>query len=739
MRSIKSDIIIRGNRAIHGGRMIALFCALAALASCEYLARPSQRDDLLETRLPPPRVGEIETPVYETEGQPELTASANSLGEAQLFTGTGKFLSKPSGAKRTAEVGEGAIVLNFENVPLRDVVSDILGRVLGVNYIFDPRVEGTVSLRTTNPLPREAVMPTLEMILRQNRAALVVQDGVHRVVPVDEAVRSQVRPVLGNGVDPIRPGYGVLVVPLRYISAVQMGKILEPLLPPEGILRVDVDRNVIILAGTSTELRSLRDAVDIFDVDWLQGMSAGLFPLSFVSAETVAEELGVIFGDPTEGPLAGLVQFVPLERLNALLVVTQRVELLEKAEEWIERLDKGVETGSGLFVYYVQNGRAADLAQILNQLFEDQYRSRGEAAAAVAPGQQPVTIRSQRAGIGGVASMTSPAPPANAATASGGVREPPGLASEGLTFADGANIRIIADEINNALLILASSRDYKMILAALRKLDIVPLQVLIDAVIADVTLTDDLRYGVQYFLSRGNNQFTLSRGTTGQIGSQFPGFSYSFLTQNSGVVLDALEGVTNVRVLSSPQLMVLDNQVARLQIGDEVPVITQQQQSTVGSTGQDSSPNIINSIQYLETGVILEVTPRVNAGGLVTLDINTEVSNVVSTTTSTIDSPTIQQRKISSSIAVQDGETIILGGLIQENVTESTSGLPFLSRIPLIGGLFGQVDNKVRSTELIVLLTPHVVRNPSEARAITQEIRMRMRNFAPSGGDDGQE
>lgn len=727
-------MIIRGKRPIHGCRMIALFCALAALASCEYLAKPSERDDLFETRLPPPRVGEIEAPANQTEGEPELTASANGLGETQLFTGTGKFLNQPSGAKRTVEVGEGAIVLNFENVPLRDVVSDILGRVLGVNYIFDPRVEGTVSLRTTTPLAREAVMPTLEMILRQNGAALVVQDGVHRVVPVDEAVRSQVRPVLGNGVDPIRPGYGVLVVPLRYISAVQMGKILEPLLPPEGILRVDVDRNVIILAGTSTELRSLRDAVDIFDVDWLEGMSAGLFPLSFVSAETVAEELGVIFGDPTQGPLAGLVQFVPLARLNALLVVTQRADILEKAEKWIERLDKGVETGAGLFVYYVQNGRAADLARILNQLFEGHDRSRERATAAVAPGRQPVTIRSRRTEIGGVATMTSPTVPATAAQSSGGVQEPPGLAGTGLTFADGANIRIIADEINNALLILASSRDYKMILAALRKLDIVPLQVLIDTVIADVTLTDDLRYGVQYFLSRGNNQFTLSRGTTGQIGSQFPGFSYSFLTENSGVVLDALEGVTNVRVLSSPQIMVLDNQVARLQIGDEVPVITQQQQSTQGS-----SPNIINSIQLRQTGVILEVTPRVNAGGLVTLDINTEVSNVVATTTSTIDSPTIQQRKISSSIAVQDGETIILGGLIQENVTESTSGLPFLSRIPLIGGLFGQVNNKVRSTELIVLLTPHVVRNPSEARAITQEIRMRMRSFAPPGGNEGRE
>ncbi|MFQ5534648.1 MAG: type II secretion system secretin GspD [Sphingomonadales bacterium] len=710
-------------------RLLIMACVGLALASCDLLNRPGSKETLFE----PIPVSVTDADNFRANGgidsEGENADQTDALTEPRLFPGTNQYVKPPSDTRRAAEVGEkGEIVLNFENVPLRDVVRDILGRILDLNYLFDARVEGTVSLRTTKPISRDAVMPTLEMILRQNGAALVEQEGLYRIVPADEAVRSQVRPMLGNAVDPIRPGYGVLIVPLQYISAVQMSNILEPLVPPEGVLRVDIDRNVIILAGTSGELQSLRDTVEIFDVDWLKGMSAGLFPLVNVSAQTVAQELDVIFGDPAQGPLAGLMQLVPIERLNALLVVTQRSEYLEQAQTWIERLDQGAESGLSLFVYYVQNGKASELATILNQIFSGQEQPRAESRSIVAPGLEPTTIQTTRAGGGGppakavpqirtgatVPSMAGTSKPSSGADANGG-----------LAFAEGADIRIIADEVNNALLILATPGNNRMVQAALRKLDIVPLQVLVDATIADVTLTDQLRYGVQHFLNSGNSQATLTTGPTQDISSTFPGFSYSFLKVKGGAILDALQGVTRVNIKSSPRLMVLDNQTARLQVGDEVPVITQQQQSTLDTA------NIINSIQFRQTGVILEVTPRVNAGGMVTLDIETEVSNVSQTLTTGLLTPTISQRKIKSSIAIQSGETVLLGGLIQENTTETSNGLPVLSRLPLLGGLFGQIDNQTRGTELIVLLTPHVVRNPAEARAITEEIRSRMRNFAP--------
>ncbi len=701
---------------------------LVTLASCESMRTPEREFGALTNPSRADQNIKIEGGELLPKDQPLPGETGQDLNEPLLFKGSDQFVKPPAGGAH--EVGtQGDIVLNFENVGLRDVVREILGNILKVNYLYDPRVDGTVSLQTARPLPRDAVMPTLEMILRQNGAALVKYDGVYRVIPAEEAVRSQVSPMLGSGGAPIRAGYGVIIVPLRYISAVQMSRILDPLLPAEGVLRVDIDRNLLILAGTSPELRSLKEVIDIFDVDWLSGMSTGLFPLMNVSAETVAEELEKVFGDQAEGPLAGLVRFVPIQRLNALLVITQRSEYLDRAQTWIERLDQGAEAGIGLYVYYVQNGRAADLASTLNQIFGNPEETSAAPRARVAPGQQPVTLRSTPTPPVGAAAPATPrpAPPAQRPNAPASA----GRASEGLAFSAGVNIRIIADEINNALLILAAPRDYRMVQAALRKLDIVPLQVLIDATVADVTLNNDLRYGVQHFLSRGNNTITLSTASSGTVSSTFPGFSYSFVNGDSAVVLDALEGVTKVQIKSSPRLMVLDNQTARLQVGDEVPVITQQQQST-----RDTA-NIINSIQFRETGVILEVTPRVNSGGLVTLDIQTEVSNVSESVKTGVLTPTISQRKIKSSIAVQNGQTVILGGLVQENATESRSGLPVLSRIPVLGALFGNVQKSLRGTELIILLTPRVVRNPADAQAITNEIRRQMRSFAPVDDSDG--
>lgn len=710
-------------RAARAGRILAGILMLSTITSCESMRTQHREFGALTNPLETGEQVKVEGGKLLPENQPLPNQGGQGLQKPLLFKGTDRYVKPP--AKGAREVGaKGDIVLNFENVSLRDVVREILGNILKVNYVYDPRVEGTVSLQTVRPLSRAAIMPTLEMILRQNGAALVKYDGVYRVIPAEEAVRSQVSPTLGDSGAAIRPGYGVMIVPLRYISAVQMSRILDPLLPSEGILRVDVDRNLLILAGASPELASLKDVIDIFDVDWLSGMSTGLFPLTNVSAQTVAEELEKVFGDQAEGPLAGLVQFVPIERLNALLVITQHSEYLERAQTWIERLDQGAEAGVGLYVYYVQNGRATDLAGTLNQIFGTQEKTPAAPGARVAPGQQPVTLRSRRTEPAGAAALTAPPPP----TAQAQRPNRPATRARGnqaMAFAAGTNIRIIADEINNALLILASPRDYRMVQAALRKLDIVPLQVLIDATVADVTLNNDLRYGVQHFLSRGNNKITLSTAADGTVSSTFPGFSYSFVNGDSAVVLDALEGVTKVRIKSSPRLMVLDNQTARLQVGDEVPVITQQQQSTVDTA------NIVNSIQFRETGVILEVTPRVNSGGLVTLDIQTEVSNVSESVKTGVLTPTISQRKIKTSIAVQNGQTIILGGLVQENATESRSGLPFLSRIPVFGALFGNVQKSLRGTELIILLTPRVARNPAEAQAITDEIRRHMRAFAP--------
>ncbi len=282
-------------------------------------------------------------------------------------------------------------------------------------------------------------------------------------------------------------------------------------------------------------------------------------------------------------------------------------------------------------------------------------------------------------------------------------------------------IHITADEVNNALVILAAPREYAVIEAALRQLDTVPLQVLLEAAVAEVTLTNQLSYGVQYFLQKGRNQAFLTESTSSAIAADLPGFAYVFSGNAIRTILSALEQVTTVNVVSAPQLLVLNNQTATLQVGDQVPIATQ----SAVSVAVPGAP-VVNSIEFRDTGVILKVTPRVNEGGLVLMDISQEVSDVSQTTTSTLNSPTIQQRKIKSTVAVQDGETIALGGLIKDSRTHSRNGIPLLQDIPIVGGLFGVTSDEVMRTELLVLITPRVVESLQKARAVTEELRSKL-------------
>lgn len=285
-------------------------------------------------------------------------------------------------------------------------------------------------------------------------------------------------------------------------------------------------------------------------------------------------------------------------------------------------------------------------------------------------------------------------------------------------------VRITADEANNALVILANAQDYAVIEAALRKLDIKPLQVMIEATVAEVTLTDKLNLGLQYYLKTGNFQAVLSEGAKNNINVPFPGFNFipgfdfAFSTvAGSQVLLDALKSLTEVKVLSSPTLMVLNNQTGRLQVGDQVPIAVQ---SAVGVLAPGSP--VVNSIEYRDTGVILRVTPRVNASGSVLLDISEEVSEVSATTSSTLNSPTISQRRLLSSVLTSDGETIALGGLIRDSQTRGRSGIPGLVDIPVLGNLFGTRGTSTTRTELIVLITPKVIRSREDGSAVTREL-----------------
>lgn len=671
-----------------------------------------------------------------TQLQPEglsVTANRGELAQTQplsapgIYPGTGVFIKPPPPPAPPVEVTPvGDVTLNFADADIREVARSILGDILKVNYLIDPAVQGTITVQTSRPLPRSALLATLEKILRLAGAALIGSDHVYEIVPLEKAPRETARLEVGTERARREPGFSIRVVPLEFASAAEMQKILEPLLPAGGILRVDEARNLLILGGTRRELDAWLETVEVFDVDWLKGMSFGVFPLQFTDPKTLAEELKTILTQDPSSPLAGVLRFVPIERLNALLVISPRPAYVEQAQSWVERLDRGGDgTERRLYVYYVQNGRAANLAAVLSEIFIPEAAPGRPPEARLAPGLQPVEIRPV------TGTETAQGPEAGAAAQPEGALTRAPVAPEAgevFTLRGEGQIRIIPDEATNALVILARPADYRMIKAALEKLDIVPLQVLIEATIAEVTLTDELKYGLQWFFRAGESEFTLSEVATGAVAQIFPGFSYLLGGTDVRTALNALASVTDVKVISSPQVMVLDNQTSTLQVGDTVPVATQSAVSVI-----DPEAPIVNTIEFRDTGVILTVTPRVNAGGLVIMEIDQEVSDVVATTTSGIDSPTFQRRSITSTVAIQSGESVALGGLIRDSQSSTESGVPILSDIPILGALFRSTDAETKRTELLVLITPRVVGSLEEARAVTEELRGRLKTVVPLG------
>jgi general secretion pathway protein D len=637
---------------------------------------------------------------------PTDSAQVPSKRSPILISGTGTVIGSPPAApaRNQTPAADDGFQLNFIDMDISTIVASVIGEGFGLPYLVDPQVKGTLSLQSSRALSRAEVLCALEAALRLQGAALVAANGGYNVVPLKDAARQVMglRTASGN-----RPGFGIQVVPLKYVSVADMEKVLRPLAPEGSILRVDESRNLLLLAGTSQELATLLDAVQTFDVDWLAGMSFALYPLEYADAATIATDLAQIFADP-KSPIANLVKLVPLARLNALLVVTQQAEYLKKVEVLIKQLDIGLSSRDRrVYVYDVQNGKASDLADSLSRIFSLASASSEKA------GQSKGGERS-RSAYGAGESLQS------------GARD--GFGAGGSPNGHSAlntGLNIVPNEESNSLLILALPEEFAAIEAALKRLDVEPIQVLIEASLAEVTLTDELRFGLQWAYQTNQGPVVLSEAGNGGIQQQFPGLSFLFTgRQDIQAVLNTLESLTNVNVISSPKLLVLNNHEAQLQVGDQVPIATQTAVSTIG----DNSP-IVNTVELRDTGVILHITPRVNKNGLLLLDISQEISDVVPTTTSSINSPTIQQRKVSSSVAVHDNETIALGGLIRDSRSKSRAGLPFLRRIPVIGTLFGSVDNHRSRTELIVLLTPHVIRSKEEAAQMMDELRDKFRSL----------
>lgn len=697
---------------------------------------------------------------------PVSLTDQNETERSRVYKGSGILLrgqqaggELPPGPPPPASRG-GPVVLNFEGADLREVVRNILGDILNESYTIDPNVGGQVTIRTTAGIPRDALHATLETILRMNGATMVREGTLWKIVPQTAAERGNVTPQLGNSTRALPAGYSVQIVPLRYIGAAEMLKILEPFAKDAQALRADVTRNLLILSGTETELRHLRETIDTFDIDWMAGMSAGVFTLQNADVKSVTQELDKIIGDKNTSPLTGILRIIPIERMNALLVISPNPEYIDQAKKWIERLDSGSGEGVRFYVYNLRNQRAEHIGPLLQQAFTGQVtQTFPQAAPTLAPGTPAGSIIS--APSYQAQSLVQPNTPAAAAArnptvtgaAAGGAAGAVvgSLAARGRTGVGGAagaegagvvrNIQVVADKDQNTILIVATPSEYSIIEQALRKLDVPSRQVVIEVTIAEVKLNDTTNFGIDWAFKGGA---PAGRGSGGLFISNKPfnpavptsaagaaasglaaaaqGFSYLINNANfpGGVqaVLNLLDTYGNTKVIANPHIAALDNQKATIKAGNRIPI---NQQTIVGN----ATDAVTTTSQYIDTGVLLQVTPHINAGGLVTLDVQAEVSSPGQPDVLG-GAPPIDTRSLQTLVSVPSGQTMVMGGLIQETKANSNKGFPIVNRVPILGALFGSETLQNDRSELVLFITPHTVNDTEDIQQTIEDLRRKM-------------
>lgn len=774
--------------------------ALAVFLSGCAANKPVQSDLSLEreavagTEKPAPPPQSLNSNLEKTPPAPAV---------ASISTGTGQFvrptaLSKP----RPAAAGSGAVTFNFENQPVQAVVKAILGDLLQQNYTIVPGVQGNISFSTSEPVDSSQAMPILETLLSWTHNALVKTDGRYVVMPDKDAVQGNVAPSLGAAAP--AGGLQARLFPLHYIAADQMQKLLKPFARADSILLADNARNVLVVSGTPDELDNYDRTVHTFDVDWLRGMSVGVFNLQHATVEDLMPQLDSMFGPKGDTPLAGMLRFIPIKRTNALVVISTQPNYLSEVGSWITKIDLGGGNEPQLYVYDVRNIGASDLAHYLAQIYTDGgANGSSDHGGSVAPGAGGSTTLGVgnnasgsssgmgstagsfgssttgglsgglgSSGIGGSSSYPSGSGSGsgsssifgNSSSSTGGIGGGTGVSGvgmngglsnnnnqdQGYSSKDGS-IRISSVDANNQLLVRARPAQWEEILGAVKQLDVPPLQVQIETRVFEVDLVGDLQYGVQWYLqglaggTNGSNGFTpgnpyshrqigLGGGFGGDLNSNstttYSGqpFFYSFLSSNGKfqVAINALESSQNTKTLSAPSLVVLNNQVAHIQVGNQIPV----NQTYYNGLTTGTTATTVGQVEYIPTGIILDVQPRVNPGGLVYLNIDQQVSSTLGGANSQ-GNYTIQQRQIATQLGVQNGQTVLLGGLIQQTNADTGSGVPLLSDIPVLGKLFGSTGKNKSRTELIVLITPRVITNGEDAKQITDEYQNGFESLAP--------
>lgn len=725
-------------------RLILVSLLTGLLAACASVPTPDVRReaDLNRGNVNASAAGGAQTSPLNAVEEPETGPQAViRRGNGQTINRSAASAPMPS----LSGASSGSATFNFEGESVHAVVKAILGDMLGQNYVIAPGVQGTVTLATPKPVSPAEAVNLLEMVLGWNNARLVYTGGRYNVIPMDQALAGTVAPSTGPAAN--ARGFEVRVVPLRFISATEMKKVLEPYARPNAIVNTDNSRNVITLAGTRTELENYLRTVEIFDVDWLKGMSVGVFPLQSGRATKVVADLEKVFGENSKTPSAGMFRFMPLEGSNAVLVITPQATYLDQIQDWLERIDSAGE-GSRLFAYELKYIKAKDLADRLAEVFgsggNGGQETGGNGPTSLMPGTDPVQIKD-----GGMDGNNGTVDFGNSGSSSSGTTGGTGgSGSMSLGQRDNGNgsvtlqvegdkVGVAAVEETNSILVRANAGAWKSIRDVIEKLDVMPMQVHIEAQVAQVQLGGELNYGVQWFFEKGATDNGLPDVTTGASipgkwstlgasigGVSGPGLAWTLIKNDAAAIINALDEVTNVRLLSTPSVFVRNNGEATFNVGDRIPI------SSVSVNPIAGDGTTFSQVQYLETGTTLKVRPRITRDGTVFLDIVQEISQPVGSPDAN-GNPRISTRKLKTEAATQDGDTIMLAGLISDSVEKGSSGIPGLSRLPIIGGLFGTQHTNSGRNETIILITATIVRNPQEARELTDEYGQKFRALDP--------
>ena len=716
-------------------------CAMALVAcNTSYL---EQRTDEPQNAADAVRSADLE-PRY-----PGSTGSADAGGSAapkgfSFFGSSSPPQASPTPVSPAAPMGVSGdgngYNINFESAPISDVAKSILGDTLGLGYVIDPRAQGSVTLSSERPVPRKDMLFILESALRANNLIMVRDGPVYRIAPAVDAGGGRVD--RADSAEGVEPGYGMTVIPLRYVSGTTALKLLEGFAAKPGAIRTDPSGQLLLVLGSGSERQSAVDVVRSFDVDWLQGQSVGMYPVQNSAPEPIVAELEKIMDSGESGLGHDLVKFEAVARLNSILVVAAKPALLRAASLWIARLDEPSAESASVKVYKVQYGDAKQIAQLLTQIFATSAGA-GSAANEIAPASGTKALTPNERLTGGKpqnasdANASTPASTTGSAAAQFGALPVATLNSELSSLGQGGgpqlpNVRITADAVNNAVLIYARADEYKIIERALIQIDRPRLQVAIEVTIAEVTLNDQLNYGVQFWLAGG----AVSNTTTGTI----PTVANNLVSNPVGqglsggmnvvvgnaltprAVINALHQLTDVRILSNPSLVVVDNGEATLEVGNQIPI------STGSATVLSANNAVVNTVDYKNTGIIMRVQPRVNSNGSVLLNIDQEISAVPLESNSTTSlTPTITERKVSSQISVVSGQTVLLAGLIQDQLEKTREGIPVLNQIPYLGAAFGTSGKSDARTELIIFIKPQIIRDGVDASMVAEELRSKMR------------